>query len=215
MLITFMFYSYLLCLVVPVILGLCIFARLDRGMRIIWLLMTLTFLSELAAGLVGLVAGNNLFVYHLYTPLSFLVVVWYYHHRLPAFRRYKLAYLIGMAGMAAEVWDTLFYHSYDEMDAYAILITACCGLGMVLLDFGQCYLRGRDSLIRNPHLRVSLLLGLFWCASAMMLGSGMVFSSVHYIMVASLQFLWGLNILVYLGFGYVFFSLKSSSYLRS
>lgn len=203
---SFEFYSYLFCLTVPVVIGIKAFKRLTRSFRIIWMLMAVTLVSELSAGLAGLFFGNNLWIYHLYTPVSFWLIAVYYNHRLPFFRKYRLGYLVGAAGILVELIDTFRFHSYDQMDSYAIFITAVCGLVMVLLEIGRSFLEERGSMIRNPYFQISMLFGFFWCSAAMMLASQLIFSPLQSVAAASLQFLWTVNIAVHLGFGYVFFS---------
>lgn len=203
---TFEFYSYLFCLMVPVVIGMKAFRRLTRSLQIIWILMAVTLISELAAGLAGFFFGNNLWIYHLYTPVSFWLTAVYYNHRLPFFRKYRLGYLVGAAGILVELVDTFRFHSYDQMDSYAILVTAVCGLVMVLLEIGRCFLDDKGAMIRNPYFQISMLFGFFWSSAGVMLASRLVFSPLQAVAMASLQFLWTINIAVHLGFGYVFYS---------
>jgi len=200
----FEFYSYLMCLTLPVVIGMRGLGRFDRSLKMIWLWMAVTLASELAAGLAGLLFGNNLWVYHLYTPVSFWMIAVYYNHRLPVFRKYRLGYLVGMIGIVVELVDTLHFHAYDQMDSYAIVITSVLGLAMVLLDIGRGLMAERGAMLRNPYVQISLLFGFFWASAALMLGSQIIFSPLQVVAMASLQFLWTVNIAVHLGLGYIF-----------
>ena len=200
----FEFYSYLMCLMLPVVIGLRGLGRFNKSLRIIWLWMTVTLASELAAGVAGLLTGNNLWVYHVYTPVSFWMIAVYYNYRLPVFRRYRLGYLVGMIGIVVELIDTFHFHAYDQMDSYAIVVTSMLGLVMVLLEIGRGLLKERGAMLRDPYCQISLLFGFFWAFSTLMLGSEMVFSPLQAVALASLQFLWTVNIAVHLGFGYIF-----------
>lgn len=206
----FKFYSYLLSLVIPVGIGIRYFRKFQPGLRTIWILMAVTLVSEFVAGLTGLVRGNNMIVYHLYTPISFWLISLYFNYRLSFFKKYHLGYLIGTSGVVAEIVDTLCYHSFEEMDRYAILHTALCGLIMMLLDCANCFLKDKRKMMTDPGLQISLLFGLFWCSSALILGGGVIFSPLQGVRWGSLEYLWTINIFLHLGIGYVFFSLTQS-----
>lgn len=206
---SFQFGVYLVCLVLPLVIGIRYFRYLDTGLKLIWIFILLTFVCELTAGVVGIEWHNNLVVYHVYTPLCLALFCAYYHYRLTWIRRYRLAYLIAIAGIAVEILDTLRFDPLTTLDSNAILFSTMC---IVLMSVGgvvTCIVEGKGPVRRDPHARISLLFCVFWIGFGLLLGCRDILGGAYNFVMGLVDYLWVLGILVHLGVAYVFFSFKS------
>jgi hypothetical protein len=115
----------------PVAVALFRYRQLNATMRTMVLYVFLGGLVQLSSSYLNANKQNNLWLLHLYTPLEFACIVWFYYHVLQGFVK-KSAFVwagFGFAGLS--VLNSAFLQDTDTFNTYArslegILVIVFC-----------------------------------------------------------------------------------------
>lgn len=166
-----------------------------------------TTITEIIAFLLYYTKGNNVIIYHIYSPIQLLILSVYYNQAISFFKQKRIGYVIGVSGLFISLINSLFIQQPpSSLNSYFIVIEALLVISMTLCyfyDFLNTKLTTRR--FTTPDFWISCLLLLFWSFTffrwlASLSMPGVVSANIYYI----LYMMWVINIITYTGFGLVF-----------
>lgn len=144
---------YLIILFSAATVGIAKWKILQTPDKIVALLVSLTFASELTALLTSRYWHNNLPVYHIYSPLSFLLISLYFNYSIELFRKRRIGIIWGTAGVGLSIIDTLYLEKIDKINSYYLLFQ-----GTTIIIYGLLSIR--QILLDEDYLPYKF--ALFW-----------------------------------------------------
>lgn len=201
-------YVYLGILTLTTVLGAIRFRTLDKGGRVICLLLVLTLISESIAYLLAFKTGSNIIVYHIYNPIEFFLLSLYFNFTIDIFRRKHVGIYIGFFALLMGVLNSLYIQPITEFNTYYLLFEGLCIISISLFSFYQLMLKDTyTSPVADPHFRISFLLLFYWCITFISWGVYEMVDTAKSNYIIGL-ILWTANIIFYLGVAIVFLLYK-------
>jgi hypothetical protein len=199
--------GYLLILLLAFIISLVRFKRVTPALRIITIILGGTLISESIAAWYTLHKGSNLFVYHFYAPLLLLAVALYYQAELPAFRKYRLGWVIGITGMFVSAANSIWLQHLNTFNDNFVLFEGVCIIAMALIAFYNMLRDETMHFLRRPCFWVSLVFLLFWCGTFLRWTLIRILRDLNMFHDLQLLYLWIWisNMLMYASLGMIFF----------
>src|ERR1044072_8325350 len=93
----------------------------DKSNTLLCILLGLTLANELVAYFAAKKFGNNLIVYHSFSPIQFFVVALYFNYNIPEFKKYNLGIYIGIAGIILGFINTFFIQGVNVFNSFYVL----------------------------------------------------------------------------------------------
>lgn len=185
---------------------------------IIGIYLAITLVSECIAFYLAVIFNNNLPVFHIFSPVLFVLLAWYMDRVSPTIQKYRVAWMIGSAAVIISLLNTCLFQPLYSFNSNYLLLE---GLFVCILGFIALYDYESDEqhlhLHRNPH---------FWTIVLFVFKQVIVF--FLYIIIYWLdrqqaettnrvmfvyRMLWGVNVLGYLVIGMIF-SLFSKKFIN-
>lgn len=143
---------YYSIIVLGCLLGLFRWAKLQQGTRWGVSLLFVTLISELTAMFISKTYGNNLWVYHIFIPIQFIIVTYSYWTEL---RLRFLIIIIFLFIIASAVVSLLVQNS--KLPTYAITLSGILYILWALLFFQKLLIQANDnSVFDYPLFWISL-----------------------------------------------------------
>lgn len=201
------FLIYLAVLLFAFLAAVWHYRRQALSLKMIALMLGFTILSEMAAAYAAWKYHNNMPVYHIYTPVSVILVALFYHYFIPFFRRYHIALWMAVVSIAAALVNTVYLQPLTVLDTYAILFSGELIIAMTLAAL--FYIAGNDSIVRltrSPYFWLSWLFLFYWCTNFFIWASIEVLRDTedHSALIPLYRAIWIANLLFYTGTGFVF-----------
>lgn len=132
-------------LAVPFVFALTRFRELPSFARVIALLLLLSGVSQLVVIFLANAGVNNLPVFHAYTLVEVLLLLWFFHHLPDAATATNYLYIIGGIFLVFTLLNTLFIQNLFHFNSYSRSIEALLVLFLCLGYFGRQLLEDRLS----------------------------------------------------------------------
>lgn len=162
---------------VPVVVALLRFRCLGAAMRIMAVYVFLAGLTQVFSSYLSAHRQNNLWVLHLYTPLEFACIVWYYSVVLKNFLK-KWVFAAGAIGFGLlSVLNTAFLQDAQTFNTYARSLE---GVLVILICLLWCYRTLVEMKIKQLEQAPE-----FWVNTGLLLyysGNVLLFAFSNYIM---------------------------------
>lgn len=197
---------YLLSALVPLVplgIGLYYIKRLGYARKLLTVLMGLSSITQIIALAYFLVNENNLFIYHMYMPLEFILLGYMYKIWLKDWWKGWIIDLIIWAYVGLSILNTLFIQTPDTVNSYALFLG-----GAFLIIFAIAFFYRILDEMKLRSLESSFE---FWINASILLyysGSVLILGLNHLISMKSVELIETLyvfhscfNILHYLLFG--------------
>jgi len=198
---------YIILLVIVSLLSFSNTADNDTSIKLLRIYAIVTTITEIIAFLLYYKKGNNVIIYHIYSPIQLLILSAYYNQTIGFFKQKGIGYIIGVSGLFLSLFNSLFIQQPpSSLNSYFIIIEAMLVISMTLCyfyDFLNTKLTTKH--FTTPDFWISCLLLLFWSFTffrwlASLSMPGVVSANIYYI----LYMMWAINIITYTGFGLVF-----------
>lgn len=200
----FLYSTYLLLLLSSSLAGLFRFTQLDKGGKILSIVVTLTFFSETISFYAAYRFHNNIPVYNVFNILEFVLICAYFNYSNAALGRHNTGVWVGIAGAAGGIADIML-QSLNHLNTYFIFFDGIFVISMTLYTFST-YIQNDDELSfsNNPHFWFGVCLAFFWSVTFLNWGLYDHFSNnPEYTHIINLLILL-VNLLTYAGVGAVF-----------
>lgn len=133
-------------------------------------------LTQVASSYLNAHKQNNLWLLHLYTPLEFACIVWFYGTELKGFVEKKWFFLTGIGFAVLSVLNSAFLQDTDTFNTYARSLE---GILVILLCLAWCYRTLSEMKIRRLEQDP-----VFWVNTGFLLyfsGNVLLFAFSNYI----------------------------------
>lgn len=202
---------YLLLLAGVSIIGLVRYKIIDTPAKIILVNIALTTLSETIAHYLSLSVSNNLMVYHLFSPIQFLLLCIYYNSIVGFFKKYNTGIVIGIIGIILSVLNSSFLQNpVTSFNINFLVLESILIIGMTLCYFYD-FLNTTHTTKRfaTSDFWIACLLLVFWSFTFFTWVAGIALSLVISDYMFWIRYMmYVINIITYSGFGLVFLFYK-------
>ncbi|RYD59170.1 MAG: hypothetical protein EOP56_02765 [Sphingobacteriales bacterium] len=204
------FYIYIAILIFAFVSSLVRFGKLDTAFKYLSVLLGLTLSEEIIAHILARTYGNNMIVFHIYSPLLLILTSAYYHHANPVIRKYKIAFAVAVVGTMAAIGNTIYLQPLHVFNTNYLLFVGFCVIAMALMTFYHFYVDSSHvSLLKHPDFRVSLVLLFYWSSTFISFAFHEVLEDAAFHLVY--LFIWAVNLITYAALGLIF-SLYSNTH---
>ncbi|MDW3648908.1 MAG: hypothetical protein R8P61_17700 [Bacteroidia bacterium] len=189
--------------IVPLGIGLYAVKGLGKDRRLLLILMGLAFIVQFIAFLYFLNRENNLFIYHIYMPLEFIILGHIYKIWLINWWKSQLLDVIIWAYVLFSAVNTFFFQKFDTVNSNALLVG-----GVLLMIFSLAFFyRILDemklkSLEKSPEFWINSSILLYYSGSIIVLGMNHLIAEKSDRLIEIIYMLHSvINIIHYLLFG--------------
>lgn len=196
---------YLIVIALAIIACIINLKSLDKAAIILFILLPITFFSEIVAYYSALKYKNNLWVYHFFNPVQFFVISLYYNYSIVRFRKKHIGIYIALAGVGLGILNSIYLQNLKSLNSYFLLFEGMSIIFMSLFSFSQMFIDNNIDLLKYSHFWLTFILLSFWSITFVNWGLYEVIQSkALFFMPAVLMTIWIVNVLTYLGMGLVF-----------
>jgi hypothetical protein len=130
------FVTYIILLLVTAIMGLIVFKKQTAAIRVLSILVWITFLSEILTRIVSKMYGAGNPVYHIFIPVQILAYTSIYYQLFEGDKKPKRAILILAACiLTLTICNTLFMQSVWSFPSYSTSLIALMVVCFALMSF--------------------------------------------------------------------------------
>lgn len=202
-------YIYFSLLTCASLLSLSQWRRLQSSAKYLAVLMILTFVAEAIALYISRNSGNNLFIYHISSPIEFLLISLYFNESVTIIAKRRIGLFIGILGIVLSVMNSLFFQKPTSINTYFLLFEGTAIIIYCLLSFHQILLDEEYLPYRNVHFWISICFILFWSTTFTGWGIYAVRDSRDVTLVRAFSTLLTIvNFLFYFGIAAIFLNYK-------
>lgn len=202
---------YLFLLAGVSIIGITRYRFIDTPAKIIVVLLILTTISESTAHYLSLTTKNNIFIYHIYSPIQLVLLALFFNRLVSFFRNRNVGVIIGIIGIVYSVVISLFFQKPSTtFNSYFLILESMLIIGMILCYFYD-FLNTTHTTkqFTTPHFWMACILLLFWSFTFFIWLVGRTIPSVTANYVTLIRYMmYTINMVTYTGFGLVFLFYK-------
>lgn len=188
------FIVYLLLLVLAFVSGAYRWKLLSEADKWLCFLLLLTVLQEIIAYASGWLFRNNLFTYHVYSPLELFIICMYFNDCVPVLRKKNLGLWIGTAGIVLSIVASTWLQPLSGFNSLFLMFEGLCVILLCMFAFYKLLLQEDISLRGMAHFWITVCFLVYWSityaswglysifleqnlkwANAVLLGSNMIF----------------------------------------
>ncbi|MCB9044707.1 MAG: hypothetical protein H6550_01080 [Chitinophagales bacterium] len=200
------YYYYLGVLLLAILIGLYKVRTKDITVKIIVLLLSLTFVSELIAKISASVFHNNMYVYHIFAPVQLLVLGIYFDSIEPRFKKKRIGLIIGLAGVLIAICNTLLFQPPTALNSNFLLFEGLAVMALSLFTFQRILNDDKIDIYKYPYFWFNIILVFFWSITYTIWAlHSVIMLKKMYIMEHLYDILWVVNIITYLAIAAVLF----------
>jgi hypothetical protein len=179
---------------------------LDRGSKILAILVCCAFLNEGAAYFMARKYHNNIPLYTVYSLIEFGILCFYFNNIIDVFIKKNMGLYIGIVGILLGLINLKFVQSLNTINSYFLFLEGLSLVGMSLFAFFRLLLK-HDSLnlFKYHHFWFICIIVFFWSITFLNWGLYDYFNLKWH------HLIWKINIalsvagsIAYGGFGLVF-----------
>lgn len=202
---------YIVLLAGVSIIGISRYRIIDTPAKIIVILLTLTTISETLAQILSLTIKNNLLVYHIFSPIQFVLLSLFFNYQISFFKKHYIGIVLAVIGLVLSVINSIFIqHPLTTFNSYFLVVESILVIGMTLCYFYD-FLNTTHitKQFTTPHFWMACILLLFWSFTFFIWLVGETIPSVTANYVTLIRYMmYTINMITYTGFGVVFLFYK-------
>jgi len=130
--------------------------------KVVIILIFLTLISELLGIFAAYVWKNNLFVYHFYNPLEFILITIYFTRNTKILKRRIIYRLLCIVGLIFTTFNSIFMQPIFEMNTYFLLYEGAVIIIFCLLSLQEILLDELNLPYQFLHFWLTALFLLYW-----------------------------------------------------
>lgn len=187
--------------------GLIRYKKLDRASRLIVWYIVLTFIMEALAMLAAIIYRNNLPIYHVYSPLQFLVLSIYFNISEDQKRIKPAGWIIGIGGFILSICNSIYLQPLTELNTNFIVLESFLVIAMSLFAFYRLLSSDFMYVHLSPRFWFSAIFLVFWSFTFFYWLVGvLIYKSMPDKAIWLNIMIWFINIFTYSAFAAVFLS---------
>ncbi|CAN5189722.1 hypothetical protein BH09BAC6_BH09BAC6_17880 [soil metagenome] len=193
-----MFFCYIAFLLIIFIYGIISFKKLSKPFRLLIGFIGITLISEGVSRYLAIKIHNNMPVYHVLSPIEYLVYTSMYLHFLSGKIKQTILFLI-IPILLFSIINTFFIQGLKVFPSNFLMLSQTLYLVYSLLGFRQMLVRpGKDSLYEQSFFWLNIAIIFF--STTLLLYYGLLNYSVRHHLHTSLLsiFSWVINFVFYL-----------------
>lgn len=163
---SFLFYCCLAILLTAIIAGLVRWKNMDKALRIFWVLVSLSFMSEITALYCKHLFGTKAPVYHFFSIAELFLISLYFIYSLSlAYKRWHIA-LIALVCLTLGLSNLYFFQPLLRYNTNMLMIECVLIIAMALFALFRILLR--DDLVKifqYPHFKIWIALLVLWTST--------------------------------------------------
>lgn len=156
------FGAYLALLLMVGVICIQRFKDLQRAETFIAILIWATFCAEGAATFQTLLRRNSQPIYHVFSPIEFMLMCLYFNYSIRFFRRHKIGWFLGIAGTLLAVLNTLFLQKATTINSYFLIIEGATIISCCFALFHQILLDEEELPYRFASFWFTVCFCFFW-----------------------------------------------------
>src|ERR1044071_5398828 len=154
---------YLAILCFATVIGVIRYGSLDNATRLLVWYIGLTFLTEgIAITMSIFYHRNNLFLYHVYSPLQFLLLSFYFNYSDRYQRLYGAGWIIGIAGIVVSLLNSFYLQPLHELNTNFVVLESFLIIGMSLVAFYRLLISDELAIFSLPRFWFTSIFLVFW-----------------------------------------------------
>ena len=180
------------------------FRELKNAEKWVAYLLCTTLFFELLSVLAIELWKNNMYVYHIWSPIQLLLVCMYFNESVAAFKKYNIGVSIALVGFVVALANVFFLQPPDSLNSIFLLYESFCIIGLSLYSFFELAQKEKE-IIANIHFWLTTIFLIYWSAVFMYWGMYHHLSTTlkHYFGPVTYT-IWTINPLAYSGIALVF-----------
>jgi len=184
--------------------------QLSMADTCISILLLITFISEILNHFSFMFFHNNgMFIFHIFTPVEFLLISIYYNSSIPGLRRNNIGVIIGLAGLAVAVSNALFFQDTTQLNSVMLLFEGFFTIALSLFALYNILLQDDVNLKKSAHFWFSVFLLIYFAFTFTRWGVFYLYGMHSNSGALLLGYLhWGINVLFYGSFFIVFLNYR-------
>lgn len=140
-------------------------------------------------------------LYGGYSILEFFLLTLYFNYTIDIFKKKRIGFFIGIAGVILGLLNLLFLQSPNTINSYFFLFEALIVIGMSLFAFFRMLLKNDSlNLYKYPHFWLTSILLFFWNVTFFSWG-------LYYFTMEFRQVAWTINATLMIAGSVTYFSL--------
>lgn len=204
---TTMVFVYLCVLGLCILAGIFSFKFIDKGLRIFFVLIVITFISELVSLKIKEKLGTKAPVYHFYNVIQLSFIGIYFLYTVCIKPKFIQMAGIILGSSIIGVVNLLFFQPLLTVNTNMLIVECILIIGMALFSLFT-FLKAEDETnpVRKPHFQIWMALLILWSSSFFfwaLLSYLKQMRSEYYTWISAVQT--SINIIVYAWIGIVFF----------
>ena len=157
------YYLYFIALVGTSIVGLYRYKSMDKGSKVLLLLVCCALVNESVAYFLAKKYHDNLQLYTVYCLLEYGLICLYFNYVIDVFTRKNIGLYIAGGGILLGIVNALYIQPINSINSYFLFFEGLLVIGMSLFAFFRLLLKF-DSLhlYRYHHFWLICILVFFW-----------------------------------------------------
>lgn len=205
-------YIDIIIIFISLFISLVRYKILDKASKLLFVLILLTFLTEIIAYWSAYYFHNNNPVYNISSIVKFTITCLYFESIIPQFKTHKIGRKVAVAGLILSAFNTVFFQSFLDVNSYFLAFESITIIGLCLYYFYD-YLSQDTFSNRLPiHFWFVALLLIFWSFTFFywLIAYALLYTNAKSISWLPL-ILFSFNIIYYGGFAVIFLFYKKLS----
>ena len=204
---TFCSFSYLLVLMISWTLTLYGYRSLPTALRVVSILVGITFFTECTGYILALVRRNNLAVYNIFSLVQTILTIFYFKTTLPVLQKGRRAVILMGIAILFNVFNTSIFQPLYDLNSNFMFFQGLLTISLGLYGLNYHIMRqptGKRG--HGPYFWINLILVFFWSATFL------DWSIYDYLAATAPGDMWIINmtilianIITYLGIGSVYY----------
>jgi hypothetical protein len=129
-------YLYFILVISATVLGAYRWKALAKSEKFVALLMPVTLIAEIIAAFAANRWRNNYPVFHIYSPIEFLLISLYFNYAVRLLRKNNIGIILGAAGIPVALINTIFFQPIHTINAFYLLFE---GVGIIFYSLCALY----------------------------------------------------------------------------
>ncbi len=198
---------YILLVLITFISGYRRWNMLYKADKIITILMGLTLVQELAAYLCFKIFRNNMFTYHIYSPVEFFLICLYFNTSSAFLKRTNIGIIIGVAGVVLSIINSWYFQPLNTFNSYYLLFEGTVIIILCLFSLCEILLADIPDFRKRSYFWITLALMFYWSVTYTGWGIyNLLDAGRSSLYIISERIIYTANLMFYLGIAAIFFN---------
>lgn len=183
--------------------------KLSKADTCISILLLITFISEMLNHFSQQLFHNNgMFIFHIFTPVEFLLICIYYNASIPNLRKRNIGLVLGCVGLLVAILNAVFLQRFSQLNSLMLLFEGFFTIALSLFALYNILLQEDVNFKKSAHFWISVFLLIYFAFTFMRWGvlyfgmrsnsGAMLLGYLH----------WSINVLFYGSFFIVFINYR-------